>query len=275
MSLRVRFGVLPRKLVCISRNVSFARRKQIAVVTIFVAWYGSLRQTMKPKTLKTSLKFVIVMLLVFSSLTGCGTIFNLGVTDTIRPEEQKKPMGGTIADFGIIMTGPIAAKLFILDLPLSLAADVVTLPYTIPYTIVIDRGTAGKDNEFSNQEKVTRVTVFHLKGKKRYNVELLRKEASRILKSISKKYHLEKEEGNDVYIRPDNQVILRLRSLSKAKNTLLISLRVRKIWENRKQADKIKKSIVQKFTERFGDHFTTERNVIEWSEDGPEENPKS
>jgi uncharacterized protein YceK len=69
---------------------------------------------------------LLVLLLPFAS--GCGTLANLdgreyplmGMPGQIMP----RPFGGVARD---------VKWMFILDLPLSLIGDVVTLPKTIPY----------------------------------------------------------------------------------------------------------------------------------------------
>ncbi len=100
------------------------------------------------REITTGLRVRLIMLMLVGSLTltgfGCGTVVNF-TSDT------KMPMGGVVVDAHFIKAGisgheggahQLAVEsvgyLFILDLPFSLGADFLTLPYTIPYQLTKD-----------------------------------------------------------------------------------------------------------------------------------------
>jgi uncharacterized protein YceK len=82
--------------------------------------------------------FGITLLAALTSITGCGTLLNLG-------EKDSPPYGGVILDSEIVAQGvplglaawshdidvPSFWPLALIDLPFSLAGDTVTLPITV------------------------------------------------------------------------------------------------------------------------------------------------
>ncbi len=75
---------------------------------------------------------VLVFFLLSILLSACGTCINL------KDYEETTPYGGVIFDFAMTQSdfnftpGPVFTVLAIIDMPLSLALDTATLPYTIP-----------------------------------------------------------------------------------------------------------------------------------------------
>jgi uncharacterized protein YceK len=83
------------------------------------------------------LKIAIPLLMSF--LTGCGTVLTFSSPDTPQPPYEPRVFGGVRLDtLGVTksaeLESPLGALLtvvFALDLPLSAAADLVTLPLTL------------------------------------------------------------------------------------------------------------------------------------------------
>lgn len=64
-----------------------------------------------------------------AALTGCGTIKNFD------DDGLAEPYGGTLIDAQMIGKGEMSFLPY-LDLPISIALDTATLPYTIPATLI-------------------------------------------------------------------------------------------------------------------------------------------
>jgi uncharacterized protein YceK len=88
---------------------------------------------------------LLVALGLALGLSGCGTVFNLGA-GTCAYREYPLVYGGVGIDAEIIAVAdfPLGLLLALIDAPFSLAADTVTLPYTIFTTI---RGSARDPEE--------------------------------------------------------------------------------------------------------------------------------
>lgn len=91
--------------------------------------------------------FVVTLLLITVALSGCGTMASVCMYDPA--EGGKRPYGGTthcveamkhtIFDDHFLAIPNSRALCFAFqacDLPLSLAADTVALPFTVPYTLI-------------------------------------------------------------------------------------------------------------------------------------------
>jgi len=88
---------------------------------------------------------LLIALSLALGLSGCGTVFNFGA-GTCAYRERPLVYGGVGIDAEIFAVAefPLGLLLALIDFPFSLAADTVTLPYTIYTTIT---GSAHADEE--------------------------------------------------------------------------------------------------------------------------------
>lgn len=86
---------------------------------------------------------------------GCGTLVDVSRRRDPGRSGVPRVLGGLRTDAGIVLGGtwgvlrtPTAlAVVFALDMPLSLAADVVLLPITLPWALFGDSGESPETNE--------------------------------------------------------------------------------------------------------------------------------
>jgi hypothetical protein len=85
-------------------------------------------------------------LILAAAAGGCGTMSNLGGQEiwlmAPQPRRETEAFGGVQNDVRWMArglppneVGPLCIAAAALDMPLSLAGDIITLPYTVPYTI--------------------------------------------------------------------------------------------------------------------------------------------
>jgi hypothetical protein len=91
--------------------------------------------------------YLLTLIIACGAVSGCGTLFNLAgkevcVIGLPQPHETA-PFGGVDNDVRWMARGippnewmPGCIAVATADIPLSLAADIVTLPWTVPYWIL-------------------------------------------------------------------------------------------------------------------------------------------
>lgn len=104
----------------------------------------------------------IFALLLLCFLSSCGTISNIHESGPLHPAltDKVEPFGGVMID-GMLIAIPFAvddAGLFyfsifgVIDFPLSLAGDIITLPYTL---VAVNEVGVEEETENNNEEKPT------------------------------------------------------------------------------------------------------------------------
>lgn len=106
----------------------------------------------------------VLALLVCAALSGCGTMNNVtgrtaGLLPSMPSERPTVPFGGVVDDaawmarcippdqwswMGIVLAAA--------DTPLSLAGDIITLPYTVPYWLIHGVGQPAASDEPASKE---------------------------------------------------------------------------------------------------------------------------
>ncbi len=96
--------------------------------------------------------------------SGCGTMSNLAGQEPWLmgppPQRETVAFGGVQNDVRWMErglppneVGPLCVAAAALDMPLSLAGDIVTLPYTVPYTLVHSRLQLDENVRLQNLQK--------------------------------------------------------------------------------------------------------------------------
>jgi len=88
----------------------------------------------------------LLTLILAGAASGCGTFFNLAGSEVQligSPPRETAPFGGVDNDVRWMARGvppnewkPVGIAVAVADMPLSLGADIVTLPWTVPYWIL-------------------------------------------------------------------------------------------------------------------------------------------
>jgi hypothetical protein len=92
--------------------------------------------------------YLLTLIIACGAVSGCGTLFNLAGSEVQLmgpPLRETAPFGGVDNDVRLMARGvppnewrPVCIAVAGADMPLSLAGDVVTLPWTVPYWILIN-----------------------------------------------------------------------------------------------------------------------------------------
>ncbi len=198
--------------------------------------------------------------------SGCGTYQNL--------RKNKIPFGGVGAHVELWVEGSrdlinsnagpeatsaaiVIATFSFFDLPFTVVGDIVTLPYTVPYTLAtIDFG----EEELTTPYQIS-VVVYHIRSDKNRDKEERRRNIISILKSLASKYHLKQTSRNQIFRDSKRDISIELKNTGES-GVYTLKLIAGDYLEKSQVTRKLEQAIEKKYRKKFGDDFSVQKKII-------------